>query len=1592
MDDKNALQPNGAWVAPLILSPLDNSTVSPFGFNIVALAPALADSWKIECWGEATDHHGYEDEWVKLEHWVPDIAFDRFNAYFNFRVRYKQAWLWSDWAYCYNLHVPDLKPPRPTINLPPYPAAVKQALTITGVVAGNVTLQMSTDLHAPVVGSSTGSGNMRTFTPTTNWAAGLNWVKVVQTVGGLASDPSDLVSIGVRPSIPGIPAPPSPASARQILTITGVVTGNVTLQLSTEEGTPVEGGFTGSGATRTFTPTYDWAAGIRVKVVQFLDGVPSNPSNLVFIPVKPSRPVITPPPSPASVMQALEISGVVAGNIALQMHTEDDSLVDGAFIGGGNIRSFTPSLRWDAGTTRVNVVQTVNGVASDPSDFVSIEVKPSRPAITPPVNPGPARQILTITGVVAGNVTLKISTEADEPVDGNFSGNGSTRNFTPTADWVPGRVKVVQTVGGVDSDPSDLVSIVVKPPRLVITPPPSPPEIKQALTITGVVTGNDMLNLYNQKDATVGGFFTGSGSTRTFMPTSNWVAGTGVKAVQTVDGVASDPSDIEYIGARPEKLTIEYPPIPASPRQKLTFTRLMEFATVQVATEEGDTVEGHFTGGVYASFTPTSDWPAGATGLKARQFVGGMPSYWSNLVSIRVKPSKPAITLPPDPSMPNQALTITGVVAGNVNLRLYTEKDVTVAGDFTGSGSTRTFTPTLDWAPGINRVKVVQIIDLMGSDPSDHISFSAKPSRPAITPPPSPASAIQALTVTGVVAGVVMLQMSTERDAPVIGSFTGSGSTRTFTPTANWAAGTTQVKVVQTVNGVVSDPSDLVTVSVKPSKPVIVPPPDPAASNQVLTITGVATGTVILEMFDAADVAVAGSFTSSGGTRTFTPTANWAAGATQVKVVQTVNGVVSDPSDLVTVSVKPSKPVIAPPPDPAASNQVLIITGVATGTVTLQMFTETDDNVLGDFAVNGAGCVFTPQSDWGPGENTVKVIQTVNGMDSDYSDLCTFTVEVGEKPESPVILEPQRGGRTSRYPTIKIAGLQGALISVRLKDSDVLYENIADASGNLVFTVINPLEPGEIDLQVMQALDGPGSDWSAGHSFTVKPPPKPPIFLVPSPGGNTLRKPQIRGKGETGGEIVLCHANEAETPIDSVAGSVDWRWKAKEEWPVASYSVRAQQRVDGDCSEWTEPLAFYVVDSKYAIGDAAPVIGTPVMGTGQSVLLRVQVIDGVIAEAAQGITVEWRLNGEEEILASTETDVQGWTQYRYTPATVGKSEVLADITRQNDDVVMTARYEVMTALHDEWTKEAGLYLDGERVDLAVSDLMLLRRNLPYKLELKANDNSTLIGTTVILQDFWDASERGLTFVPDLGTPQTIMPGASIRWDISTKECSTGVFGLSVVSALLPGWQLPGRVEGGNMTDDVEIDLDSFTQTFGGDPAYPCLGAAHIINVKAKPDSRFLGQKVTFELSAEALGLGVTVSPSTAQTLGAEGACWLLDCKNSSQAGGFSAWLRVPAWDFDSLKLPMSLGHNKVRIAKWFGPREVAFPPGNMEYGILVESTFTERAAAGVLVTTTYDGRPPLSGNTQSDGRFSVFYTDGQNPRFSILNRYDGTTV
>lgn len=1048
-------------------------------------------------------------------------------------------------------------------------------------------------------------------------------------------------------------------------------------------------------------------------------------------------------------------------------------------------------------------------------------------------------------------------------------------------------------------------------------------------------------------------------------------------------------SETRSVEVKPPKPAISQPPNPAAAKQPLTITGVASgTVTLQMSTETNTTVEGIFSGSeTFRTFTPRDEWRPVTTRVKVVQSVDGVASDPSDLVSVSVKPSTPVITPPPNPATAIQALTIVNTNAGVTTLRMLTESEGSVAGDFTWSGGSFIFTPRVFWAPGVTRVKAVQIIGDVPSDPSNLVSVVVKPSRLVIKPPPIPAAPKEQLTITNVVAGDVTLQILTEGGETVPGDFSGTDGLRTFTPALAWT-GTTKVNALQAVDDVFSDASEPVTVSVtaKPPKPAITHPLPKTSHLANLRVEGTCVAGATVSVQDDTGEPVQGRVTYDATTWFFE--FPWQPGQQLIKAQQSLHGESSDATDVLEFSIKPPQPAIVPPTVPVALKQPLKITSVAPDAVTLKMLTDNDDPVFGDFTGNGAERTFTPAAQWRP-ENAVKVVQTVNGVDSDPSDLCTFTVEVADRPDPPMFLQPQRGDATSRYPTIRLVGLSGALHTVRLVGGVTLCEDTAGADGILEFTVVDPLVPGDNELQGKQASNGLDSDWSNPHPFTVHAPPATPVIRVPGPNGNALRRPRIQGDGETGGQIVLRHVAEPEPPFASIDGSTTWRWSAEKEWNVATYYIQAQQIVDGDCSEWTQPHCFQVVDSLYGIGDSIPVMGTPVVGTGQSVVLRVQVISAETGMAVEGVKVQWRLNGELLPLTETTTDFKGWTQYAYTPDTVGKREILADITLANAGVVMTETYEVNAVLQDEWAKEAELYLDGQRVDLAASDFVLSRGRVEaYKLELKVNKGSALPGSTVTLQNLWGATERGLTFVPDLETPQLIEEGLSVHWYIFAEKASGGIFGLNLTSSVLPDWQLPGRVEA-HITEMVDVAFDSFAQVFGGGPAYPCLGATHTVTVKPRQPGPLLGQNVTLALSDGAAELGVVVSPDTPQALGTEGVSWTLSCVDSHKNGDFAVWLKVQAWNSESAALPMVLGHNKVRITEKYGPTDEAGGWGR--YGIRATSTFTELPAGDVSVTVHFPGGQPTLRKTGQDGWLYVRY-DGDIPTLSIDNRYDGSTV
>ncbi|RAI72231.1 hypothetical protein DOZ80_01405 [Pseudomonas fluorescens] len=667
----------------------------------------------------------------------------------------------------------------------------------------------------------------------------------------------------------------------------------------------------------------------------------------------------------------------------------------------------------------------------------------------------------------------------------------------------------------------------------------------------------------------------------------------------------------------------------------------------------------------------------------------------------------------------------------------------------------------------------------------------------------------------------------------------------------------------------------------------------------------------------------------------------------------------------------------------------------------LTMFDHQGDPIPGEFAGNGTVRLYTPSGDWLEGENTVTVVQTVNAVDSEASEPCTFIIlePEGEKPDAPHIALPLAGTRTTTRPQIQVLGLPHALITVCLKGSDTeLCSQPADENGELLFRVENPLVPGRHELEAQQKGNGPASGWNPfPHSFTVKEIPKTPTISSPRGGENMSRYPVIRGTAtETRGLVILRHDKDPEDEgFAAVQGVRSWRWPREgstaEPWDVGQYSIVARHSEEFDDSPWTDVRTFNVVESLYGFGDAGPVLGQPVVDSGQSTLLRVQVTSGETGEPVDAVGVQWRIQGESQALQTTLTGPDGWTAFRYRPDSAGGHEVLAEITEANQGVVMTQLFEVTALAQDDWAREAELYLNGERVDLAKGDIVLIRQR-PYELELKVNSGSRLIGSSVTLQDLWGVTELDLGLDPEMGVPQLIEEGQAVRWSIFSGVGEAGYFGLKLTSPVMVDWHLPGEVKLDKFLVDLLVKFDTLNAAFDGGTLYPCIGIAHnlAIHLRNYKDSELLGKPLVLEVSDAATGLNVTVSPdpSEPQIIGPDGVKWAINCVEGIK-GDFSVRLKVPESGCSSMEIPMSVGHNRVTIADYFGPVHNDVPGDYWKYGVRTRSYFTRKMVGGVEVIVDWEGTTQKL-YTEEDGWLYVQYSDMPHPNFIIYNRYDGS--
>lgn len=1223
--------------------------------------------------------------------------------------------------------------------------------------------------------------------------------------------------------------------------------------------------------------------------------------------------------------------------------------------------------------------------------------RPNPPTIDRPIAPTSARPMFSGSGVDGATVTVVTH---NEPASVLATGVVRSGRWSAALSFgepsLPAGLYYVtanQDLGGGPSGWATLFTLRVKPNAPVISTPDHPAGIRQVLTVNNVDPRATALKLI-KRGAVVAGTFTGSGTSRTFTPQGDWESGYNtVTAIQTVDTVDSDAS---------APVTFSFYPKPPPPRITFPLDGTAHLRSIKVT---GTCSAGAIVavqdsqGSLLDNATVTSttwtfeyQWKPGRKDVQAVQIISGVTSDASALLTFYVRPQKLVITPQPNPVDARQTLKITNIdvdVVFDIKDMKVLNGEAPVPGVFTGFGSVRTFTPSQDWSEGSNTVTAVYTVNGVESAPSDPVTFTTFLSPPQITGPTDQTHKRPTTTGTGI-EGATVTVVERDRETTILGTATvreGEWTAPFNLSIPDLKAGLVELTATQSLDGVTSQwLQPAFVIKVTPSRPLIDEPPNPAEQNQALDIRYVVPNSPLLRIHEDAVGEICGQYTGTGDTRVFTPSPPWKPGIRKIFVVQSIDQVWSSPSPWYIFGVKPPQLEITPPTVPVAPDQTLTITNVSLDATTLALFDADDVQVHGEFSDIGSARIFTPASDWAPGAHTVKAKQTVDTVDSDFSAECRFTVvQQGEKPEAPLVELPPAGMSTSTHPVIRVNGLPGALITVRLREANELCSTEADANGVLEFKVESALAPGEAGLQVKQATLGMESDWSESHKFVVKMPPNTPAIRLPR--GNSSPLLKITGDGETRGHITIRHESDPEDQVfATIPGVRTWSWQSSQRWPLGSYAIVARQSDDGDSSPWTgQAHRFEVIDTLYDIGDAGRVLGQPVVEEQQSVLLRVQIKTGSTGEPASGVHVDWRLVEGEGVMANTETDRDGWAEYRFHPGTAGSHEVLADITDDNNGVAMSWLFEVTALQHDDWAQEAGLYLNGVLVDLATGDIALLRGKT-YSLELRVNQESRLIGSWVMLQDLWEGEQAGLQFSPAIGLPQLVEEGKPVVWSVSCNEADGVHFGLNLTSPLLPDWHLPGKVHA------LDLMFDTFAKVFGAEPAYPCIGATHTLLVKPGVNSLFLGRHVTLELSGEAPGLGVTVTPGDFQQMVEKGVSWTLDCRNSVAPGEFAVHLKCEELDFVSQGLPMILGHNKVQVAERYGPVETGAPVfDDWDSRIRTSSSFTQQVAEGVPVTVVIDEE--ISHRlTSSDGWLRVIYRKGKNAGFTIHNRYDDTIV
>ena len=1057
------------------------------------------------------------------------------------------------------LHV-DVRPDAPLIAQPPIPTLPTQALVITNVIPGNSTLLMyDADTKKTIAGSFSGFTANRTFTPAQHWALGTRSVYAIQTFNGAMSAPSIICRFFATLEKLTVLSPEHQEVIEQGGAFSGRDgyggPGSTVVLYTSQSSSPVATAIPNTNGVWNSTALPLLPGEHLLKVAIKLGALLSPPFLRSFI-IKPRKLSITAPAaSPILPQQALTIVGDHIPGAILKMHN-DAGQVDGSFSKSGTHYTFVPLKAWPPGAQQVWVTQTYSGIRSDPSSSVSFSSRPVQPLIGQPQEQFLAAPDAPVIGSCSpGAAVFLLGRDGNILTEAEVTGSRWQANYAWPAPGVQS-VRAIQVLNHVDSQPADIRTFYIKPRMAVISPPVKPILARHPLKITGVYPSS-VIRLVDDGGKNIAGGFSGSGVERLFTPTGDWLTGNNtVRAIQTVNSVASDPGPACVFSRLPMPLKIIPPADIAEPAQALTVVNVDPSASKLIMYLDGHVqVPGHFSGSAGTfTFTPTAYWAPGvSTSVYATQIVNDAESLPSESCRFIAKPFAPAFEVPQSGEYYDAGFEMGGACALGAAVQVL-NLDGTVLGTWQASGNRWAGIHT--WAmPGTKHKRLKQIVNGVESDPGPQCDFTIEVNAPSVTLPGRLFNAFDPIEITGVHPSADEVRVFNPRNQ-VRGTVEGTGSVRYFTPDTAWAPDS-EIRAAQVVEEFQSDPGAIVRFKVNPPMPKIVLPLHGAQYNATVELSGEGTSGSMVYVFDLDNNQLA-SFPVSGGFWTG-QCSSFKAGIQYIKVLQSYDGRHSPLSAVREFAVKPQALTIVPAEPPIKPLQALTVQGVEAGSTSLRLISN-GTPVAGVFVGDGSVRRFIPDQMWWA-QNKVYAVQTVDDIDSDWSLAYAFSPAL----EPPIIDYPvpnqSMALRESIYGHVQ-ASLEGARMILKDATSGQFVAFVdVQVDGSWVSAGALRLGPGFHDIVATLTLGDLPTVESAPCSFRLMPDAPdivPPIEPVQSRQALTIAHLYAQDASIT---VIDAHGHDVAGSI--VIGGLRATFTPDQSWPSGENRIRASQMIGG---------------------------------------------------------------------------------------------------------------------------------------------------------------------------------------------------------------------------------------------------------------------------------------------------------------------------------------------------------------------------------------------------------------------------------------------